>query len=192
MFLGAGAAAVTVLMGLPWWAILVAGAAAGALGTCLKERARPPSVSEVRAVAATLDVLAACLDAGMPPAGALSACLAGTGGTGAAHDALAQAASLMMLGGDPAQAWRPVAETAMLAELATAAERSVTGGVRLAGAARETAATLRSRCRTTVAAQAARAGVAMTAPLSVCFLPAFLCLGLAPTVLGLVTSLHLW
>jgi hypothetical protein len=32
----------------------------------------------------------------------------------------------------------------------------------------------------------------MTAPLTVCFLPAFLCLGLAPTIIGMVTSIHLW
>ena len=32
----------------------------------------------------------------------------------------------------------------------------------------------------------------MTAPLGLCFLPAFLCLGLAPVVVGLLASLHLF
>ena len=36
------------------------------------------------------------------------------------------------------------------------------------------------------------AGVLMTAPLGVCFLPAFLCLGLAPVVLGLLGQLDIF
>jgi hypothetical protein len=32
----------------------------------------------------------------------------------------------------------------------------------------------------------------MTAPLGLCFLPAFLCLGLAPVVVGLLSTLHLF
>jgi pilus assembly protein TadC len=192
MFLGAGAAAVTTVVGAPWWATVLTGAATVGLVTRLRNRPRPASVAEMRSVAATLDILAACLDAGMPVVGALAASIADRTDHDVAHDALAQTAALMMLGGDAVQAWRPVERVTILAGMAAAARRSATSGVRLAGAARETAAALRAQCRATVAADAARAGVAMTAPLALCFLPAFLCLGLAPTVLGLVASLHLW
>jgi pilus assembly protein TadC len=39
---------------------------------------------------------------------------------------------------------------------------------------------------------AGRAGVLMTAPLGICFLPAFLCLGLAPVVVGLLGQLEIF
>ena len=47
----------------------------------------------------------------------------------------------------------------------------------------------REEARQESARAAGRAGVLMTAPLGVCFLPAFLCLGLAPVVLGLLGHL---
>jgi pilus assembly protein TadC len=187
-----GAAAALFLIGAPWWLAALAALAAGAVSTRMARRHKPLGVGEMRALAATLDLLAACLDAGMATTAALSACLDGSAHTDGAHEALAQVSALLLVGGQPGDAWRPAVDMPVLAGLAAAAARSAVGGLTLADAARETAATVRSACRTVVTDRAARAGVAMTAPLAVCFLPAFLCLGLAPTVIGMVTSIHLW
>lgn len=188
-----GSAAALFLVGAPWWLAASAALAAGTVSTRMARRHQPLGVDEMRALAATLDLLGACLDAGMATTAALSACLDGSATQpDRAHEALAQVSALLQVGGQPSDAWRPATRVPALAGLASAAARSAVGGLTLADAARETAATLRSTCRTAVADRAARAGVAMTAPLAVCFLPAFLCLGLAPTVIGMVTSIHLW
>jgi hypothetical protein len=105
---------------------------------------------------------------------------------------LAEVAALLALGADPDSAWQVAAREPLLQPLAGAAVRSAVGGVRMGAAVRQHAADLRARCLTMSERSAARAGVAMTAPLALCFLPAFVCLGLAPVVIGLISSLHIW
>ena len=61
-----------------------------------------------------------------------------------------------------------------------------------ANAFAEQAALIRRGQAERASAAAGRAGVLITAPLGLCFLPAFLCLGLAPAVIGLLGTLHLW
>lgn len=194
-FPAVGAAAALLLLGAPWWLTALAGSAAGYAGAGAARRTRPMTLGELRSLAALLDVFAACLDAGLAPAAALTAVIAGPGSrrpSGRAEEALARAAALLQLGGQAGEAWRPVAGIPALAGLAAAATRSAAGGLTLADAAREASSALRASCRETVTDRAARAGVAMTAPLALCFLPAFLCLGLAPTVIGMVSTIRLW
>ncbi|MEO7124863.1 MAG: type II secretion system F family protein [Nakamurella sp.] len=191
-FSAVGVGAAFLLIGAPWWIVLTSAPTAGLIAIRAGNREKPLSVGEMRSLAAALDLFAACLDSGLATAVALVASTNNERALGSGHEALAQTAALLALGGEPGEAWRPVARLPVLADLAIAAQRSASGGVRLADAARETATGLRTTCRTTVTDQAARAGVAMTAPLALCFLPAFMCLGLAPTVIGMVTSLHLW
>lgn len=188
----AGVAAALLLAGAAWWLVLMSTAAAGYVVVRLRRRNKPLRVHEMRSIAAALDIFAACLDAGLSTASALGASVGSTGRASRGHDTLAQAAAMLALGGDAGEAWRPVTRIPALAGLATAAQRSAAGGLRLADAARETAASLRTACRAAVTDRAARTGIAVTAPLALCFLPAFMCLGLAPTVIGMVTSLHLW
>lgn len=194
-FPAVGAAAALLLFGAPWWLAVLAGSAAGYAGVRAARRTPPMTLTELRSLAALLDVFAACLDAGLAPAAALTAVIDGPGArrpAGRGEEALAQAAALLQLGGQPSEAWRPAAGVPQLSGLAAAATRSATGGLTLADAAREAAAALRTACRATITDRAARAGVAMTAPLALCFLPAFLCLGLAPTVIGMVSTIRLW
>jgi pilus assembly protein TadC len=65
------------------------------------------------------------------------------------------------------------------------ARRSSVSGVALA----EGVSTLATQCRQdaahTAAAAAERAGVLIAGPLGLCFLPAFVCLGIIPVVAGL-------
>ena len=55
----------------------------------------------------------------------------------------------------------------------------------MASAMTELAATQRTRAEDASAAAAERAGVLISGPLGLCFLPAFICLGIIPVVIGL-------
>jgi len=105
---------------------------------------------------------------------------------------LGAVAALLMLGADPQRAWLAAQPHPDLRALASAARRSASGGTRFAEAVREHAVNLRASARSNAQREAGRAGVAMTAPLGLCFLPAFLCLGLAPVVVGLLATLRIF
>ncbi len=105
---------------------------------------------------------------------------------------LAGVASLLLLGADARAAWRAAAEHPDLAPVAAAARRSAVGGTGLVEALQEQAQRLRSQGSAAAARSAGRAGVLMAGPLGLCFLPAFLCLGLAPVVIGLLGKLDLF
>lgn len=105
---------------------------------------------------------------------------------------LRSVAALFELGASPVVAWEPADGHPDLRELAGAARRSAVAGTPVAEAARQQAALLRAARAAEVQRSAGRAGVAMTAPLGLCFLPAFLCLGLAPVVVGLLGTLGIF
>lgn len=185
-------AAAGLALDAPLWMSLPAAAAAGLLTLRRLRMAPAPAPREMHDLAGFLDLFASCLDAGMPMEAALAACLETGLADGSGAEALGQTCALLALGADAATAWQPVRQSGPLGTIAAAARRSTLGGVRLADAARETAGEIRATCRGIAERRAARAGVIMTAPLTLCFLPAFVCLGLAPTVMGLVASLNLW
>ncbi|GHF74874.1 pilus assembly protein TadC [Amycolatopsis bartoniae] len=138
-------------------------------------------------LAATWDLFAACLRAGLPVPTALSAVTAGAGGREV--EALRATAGLLSLGAAPAEAWAPARASPATAELARAAERTARSGSALAAVAEELAVGLRTAMADQAEAKAQRAGVLIAGPLALCFLPAFLCLGVVPVVLGLVGRL---
>ncbi|MGW2665829.1 type II secretion system F family protein, partial [Nocardia tengchongensis] len=102
--------------------------------------------------------------------------------------ALFRASDLLVLGADPASAWAQatagVADDSVTA-LARMARRSARSGTGLATAVAELAERRRGELEDAAAARAERAGVLIGGPLGLCFLPAFLCLGIVPVVLGL-------
>lgn len=153
------------------------------------------------------ELLAACLDAGMPAGVALRAVAEAVprpasatarspdGATRTEPDpfaALEAVAAMLELGAAADAAWRPADDDPDLRPLAGAARRSAVGGAGLADAVREQARTLRAQVDAAERQATGRAGVLMVAPLGLCFLPAFLCLGLAPVVLGLLDRLNLF
>jgi pilus assembly protein TadC len=141
------------------------------------------------AVASSLDVLAVCLTAGMAVSTAAAASAASAPPPLAR--VLRRAADLLALGADPAVAWNaPPGLSASSLDpqtdaLLRLARRSSVSGVALA----EAVSTLATQCRQdathTAAAAAERAGVLIAGPLGLCFLPAFVCLGIIPVVAGL-------
>nr|WP_036568482.1 type II secretion system F family protein [Nocardia sp. BMG51109] len=146
------------------------------------ERAQPDPLS----AASAFDLMAACLRAGLPVATAAQA-VAPTA-PAPVGAALRRAADLMALGADPVAAWDQVAgETAAdeIRAVARLVRRSARSGAALAGAISELAEQFRAAVADATAARAERAGVLIGGPLGLCFLPAFLCLGIVPVVVGL-------
>lgn len=138
-------------------------------------------------LAGTWELLAACLRAGMPMAVALRAVAEGLGAP--AGPALRRTAQLLALGADCTQAWQPALECPATARLARSAQRSGRGGGALAASLTSLAAELRATAAQQSEARAQRAGVFIAAPLGLCFLPAFIAIGVAPVLIGLAGGL---
>jgi pilus assembly protein TadC len=137
------------------------------------------------ALASSLELFAACLSSGMAVAGAARAT--------APHAPISlalvldHAADLLGLGADPATAWSrsgPPTNDCVEA-LCRLARRSATSGTALAQAVSELADQSRVDAADASRAAAERASVLVAGPLGVCYLPAFVCLGIIPVVAGL-------
>jgi pilus assembly protein TadC len=131
--------------------------------------------------------MAACLRSGLPLERAVRAVVPVL--PAAAGDALGRVADLLVLGADPATAWAPALDQPSTARLARAARRSARSGSAVAAVAEAHAVDVRAEAAEAVAARAERAGVLVTGPLGLCFLPAFLALGIVPVVVGLAGPL---
>lgn len=144
-----------------------------------------PVVDDVLAAAASLDVLAACLRSGM----AVSSAAAGVSESAPASMAslLRRAADLLALGADPAQAWASPDEPVdkHLQAFMRMARRSAASGVALAQGIEDLAVQLRGEAADAATAKAERASVLIAGPLGLCYLPAFVALGVAPVIAGL-------
>ncbi|BBX05622.1 type II secretion system protein F [Mycolicibacterium aichiense] len=134
------------------------------------------------ATASALDVFAVCLAGGM----SVSAAAAATAPSAPERlgAVLRRAADLLALGADADTAWcpQPGEDTDALARLA---RRSASSGSALAQGVAELAEQSRQDAGHTAAAAAERASVLIAGPLGLCFLPAFVCLGIVPVVAGL-------
>jgi pilus assembly protein TadC len=158
-----------------------------------RSRTRSTSGIDPLAVASSLDVLAVCLAAGM----AVSAAAAATAPSAPPKLALVlrRAADLLALGADPAVAWSKPPDLPADAvdpqadALLRLARRSASSGSALADGVAELADQCRHDAAHTAAAAAERAGVLIAGPLGLCFLPAFVCLGIVPVVAGLAGDL---
>lgn len=138
-------------------------------------------------LAASWDLLAACLRSGMTVPAAVRAVAPDVPGPG--RFALLRTAELVALGCDPADAWAPAMDCADTAALARTARRTARSGAAMADAIAALARELRDTASDTAEARAQRAGVIVTGPLGLCFLPAFLCLGVVPVVAGLAEGM---
>lgn len=147
---------------------------------------QPARASPDRALALTLDLVAAALRSGQPVSSALVVAAPAAGPAVAAE--LVRVAALLRLGADPVEAWSGLAGDHVLAPLAHAACRSADSGIRLAGGLEQVGQDVRAQVQAAAEARAHRAGVLAMAPLGLCFLPAFVCLGVAPVVVGIATG----
>ncbi|UGY92324.1 type II secretion system F family protein [Streptomyces gobiensis] len=135
----------------------------------------------------TAELMAACLAAGSGPREAARAVGDSLGGP--VGERLLRSAAELRLGAEPAAAWVRLAELPDAVALARCLERSQASGAPAVEPVSRLAAECRARQARTATARARRAGVLVTAPLGLCFLPAFLLAGVVPVVIGLATSL---
>ncbi|MCS3778973.1 type II secretion system F family protein [Tsukamurella ocularis] len=149
-------------------------------GLRLPRRAAAPDPFEA---AAAYDLFAVCLRAGMPTADAARATAAGA--PPALAEVLTRAAELLALGSDPETAWRTESVDPQVVGLSRMLRRSARAGSSPAAGLADLARTERAQAEDRAVAAGERAGVAVAGPLGLCFLPAFVCLGIVPVVMGL-------
>jgi Flp pilus assembly protein TadB len=181
-----GAATALLVGGLP-------GIAAGAVVIAGADRwlaGRGTGVAGDRdaAIAADLpgacDLLAVCLGAGVPVSSALAA--VGEAVPAPCGPPLRAVAELYRLGAGPRAAWADVPEP--LEAVGRLLVRAGESGASVAAGLRSLAADQRAEARAATEAAVRRAGVWILAPLGLCFLPAFVCLGVVPLVLGIAAD----
>lgn len=144
-----------------------------------------------------VDLLAVCLRAGMPTSAALRA-VSGTLSEHSPFSATARAprragtaavlgrvAASCELGSEPGRAWDEWIGHPQYGALARALVVTGESGSAVAGRLEAVSAQLRSCVAAQAMTRAQRAGVALMAPLGMCFLPAFVCLGVVPVVVGI-------
>ncbi|MFC4058598.1 type II secretion system F family protein [Planomonospora corallina] len=154
----------------------------------LLRRREPPGRRRERArIAADLpfaaDLMAACLRAGQPVTGAIDVTVQAIGRP--LGDRLMWVSGRLRLGAAPEEAWLVLADDRALAPLARTMSRAVLSGAPVADVLTRVADDARHAARAASAAAARRVGVQAVAPLGLCFLPAFVFLGIVPVVAGL-------
>lgn len=142
---------------------------------------------DIRELARDVDVYAAAVTSGAPAATATQvvAWVAGEQTRGIWQEI----AGLYALGTGPQRAWEPATGIPVLAELAAVEVASGRAGSEVAREARRLADDARSTAHSADATAAQRAGVLIAMPLTMCFLPAFFILGLAPVVISLASDM---
>ncbi|MCF8588682.1 type II secretion system F family protein [Gordonia liuliyuniae] len=139
-------------------------------------------------VAAAYDLFAVCLRAGLPVAAAAE--VAAEHAPPVIGEPMARAADLLALGADGQTAWAvDAAGDESFAELAALARRAARAGASLADGVAELASATRRRAADEAVEAAEKAGVKVSGPLGLCFLPAFVCLGIVPVVIGLAAGM---
>ena len=145
-----------------------------------------PFAADPERCASDIELFAACVSAGLPPAAAASAVADTHGETrGPWHTV----ASLTALGVEPQRAWAELRHLPGGEDLAGLVTLSATSGTSLADGCGRIAAQLRASAGDRAKAKAERAGVLIAIPLTAFFLPAFFVLGLAPAVISLGQTL---
>lgn len=133
------------------------------------------------------DLLAACIAAGASPVSAAQA--VGEALEGPVGERLAQGAAEARLGAEPSDAWRRLAALPGAGALVRLLERAGDFGVPAAAPVGRLASEARAEWSREATARARRAGVMVTAPVGLCFLPAFIAVGVLPVVIGLAGGL---
>jgi pilus assembly protein TadC len=197
----AGAAA--VLAAAAAW--LLIGGAAGSLGRLAgpsssrfdvarglaavgaRRRRRGADLPLVRQLPEALDLLAACLDAGLPMVAAVET--VSESSPPATKALLGGVAAEMRLGRVGGLAWRELRAHRVWGRVAGDLARAERSGLALADGLRAHAEDARAEAREAAIAAARTVGVRSVVPLMACFLPAFVLVGVVPIIASLLGDL---
>lgn len=177
-----------VLVGWPWGLLVGAAAAPVVRDAVLRmesagDRRRAEQVR--RQLPGALELVAAVLGAGRPPGSALQ--IAADVSPAPVADDLRSVADRLAVSGDLRTALADVPSS--LDVLARALRRADETGAPVAGVVVAAAADVRRDARAARREAGRRVGVRTAAPLGLCFLPAFLLIGIVPTVIALAGSI---
>ncbi len=157
-------------------------------------RLESPATSRAKAEIArdlplAVDLLAACAMAGRPVEESLRVVASAVGGAlGARLDSIV---ARLVLGADPQSEWTRVAADPQLATLGRSMARTLQSGAPLVEALTRLAEDRRRERRTQTQLRARTVGVKAAGPLALCFLPAFMVIGVIPTIAGAFSHLVL-
>jgi Flp pilus assembly protein TadB len=167
--------------------LAVAGVVAGLALSWWTGRLETPSMTRAKAEIArdlplAADLLAACATAGRPVDDALRVVSRAVGG--ALGDRLDAIVARLSLGADPLTEWRRTADDPQLATLGRTMARTIESGAPLVESLTRLAEDRRRERRTQTQLRARNVGVKAAGPLAACFLPAFMLIGVIPTIAG--------
>lgn len=189
--LATGAAVSFAAAGLGWIAILAGVGAAVAsfvvLGRLLdagEERRRASFTADLPQVC---DLLVSCLQAGLPLPSATAAVTSSL--RCPLTEELDEALAKIALGIDEARVWGELAVHPPLVAFGRELSRGAATGVALTQRIAELGAEARRVAAAAVEVRARRVGVHSVMPLMLCFLPAFVLLGLVPVIGGFIANL---
>jgi hypothetical protein len=148
----------------------------------------PPPQAVPEDVAVVVDLIAGCLAAGLSMPAALDA--AAVAGDPVTHQACVATAAALRHGVSGNEAWHGWQDDRWLAPVARSAARTTETGAAAADELQRAAARLRAGRRVQLHERVQRASVWVVVPLGLCFLPAFVLVGVVPVVAGLLTSLR--
>ncbi len=185
-----GMLASVILMPLPWSAlaaVVVGGAGWRWLPRSFSSDQDRAELALARALPDAVDLLGAVLRVGLSDGEALLLVAGAIDGPLRHH--LTVVGRHRALGAAPERAWRAVADVPALAELARAMTRHAATGSPVAAVLDRVAADARRDYHSRAQMAARSAAVRAVIPLAVCFLPAFVLLGVVPIVASLVSDL---
>ncbi|MEE2039773.1 type II secretion system F family protein [Nocardiopsis sp. CT-R113] len=140
-------------------------------------------------VTSDLPVVIGLLSSGIRAGATLPVCLTAVSGAarGRLGDELGAVADQLRLGADPVSAWRRSALPAPLAAVGRDLARAADTGAPVADLLDRHATDLRRTLHTRATARVERLGVLVVAPLGLCFLPAFVLIGIVPMAAELLS-----
>jgi pilus assembly protein TadC len=184
-----------VLAGVAAWAV-VGGFLGGLVGVVITvavdvalHRLEPSSTRRERDAAAlalplAAELIASAVEAGCPPPRAVRAVSEAVGGPLGRR--LGQVAAALLLDVDPSEAWGPLADLPGAMPIIQAAVRSSSSGAGWAPSIRRAVVAMRTTAASVEDAAGQRAAVLVVLPVGLCFLPAFVAIGIVPLVVGVL------
>lgn len=191
MVLITGVAATLATSTTGWWSLAIGAFAAAATAVVIRSRAQLLAKQRQQRLRAALpqtcDLLVVCLEAGLPARRAAEIVAPAVPQPMTA--VLAEAVAKTRLGVDEYRAWKELAADPALAGLARELGRGAATGMSLTARLRASAADTRKALAAEAETRAKRVGVRSVLPLMLCFLPAFVLLGLVPILGGMLSRL---